>query len=367
MGCNCSNQSACHAEAKKNQYLPAIVSLLMLLAGITMNHFGLFTLPGSAFIWYVLAYLPVGLPVLKEAIQGLRRKELFNEFTLMSITTIGAFCIGEYPEGVAVMLFYSIGEHFQEQAVGRARKHIKALLDIRPETATVIRNGKTKEINPREVSLGETIEIKAGERVPLDGILQTEQASFNTSALTGESVPRTLRKGEPALAGMIATDRVVRLTVNKPYDQSALSRILAMVQDATERKAPAELFIRRFARIYTPVVVGLAVLIVLLPFLYSLLTPSFGFVFSDWLYRALVFLVISCPCALVVSIPLGYFGGIGAASRVGILFKGGNYLDAITKVNTVVFDKTGTLTQGVFNVQRIESVLPGETQNCWAT
>lgn len=359
MGCNCSNQSACHAEAKKNQYTPAIVSLLMLIGGITMNHFGLFALPGSAFIWYVLAYLPVGLPVLKEAIQGLRRKELFNEFTLMSIATIGAFCIGEYPEGVAVMLFYSIGEHFQDQAVGRARKHIKALLDIRPETATVIRNGEPKEINPREVSLGETIEIKAGERVPLDGILQTEQASFNTSALTGESVPRTLHKGEPALSGMIVTDRVVRLTVDKPYDQSALSRILAMVQDATERKAPAELFIRRFARIYTPVVVGLAVLIVLLPFLYSLLTPSFGFVFSDWLYRALVFLVISCPCALVVSIPLGYFGGIGAASRVGILFKGGNYLDAITKVNTVVFDKTGTLTQGVFNVQRIESVLPG--------
>lgn len=360
MGCNCSNQSAaCNAEAKKNQYVPAIVSLLMLLAGITMNHFRLFTLPGSALIWYALAYLPVGLPVLKEAVQGLRRKEFFNEFTLMSIATIGAFCIGEYPEGVAVMLFYSIGEHFQEQAVGRARKHIKALLDIRPETATVIRNGEPKEINPHEVSLGETIEIKAGERVPLDGILQTEQASFNTSALTGESVPRTLRKGEPALAGMIATNRVVRLTVDKPYDQSALSRILAMVQDATERKAPAELFIRRFARIYTPIVVGLAVLIVLLPFLYSLLTPSFGFVFSDWLYRALVFLVISCPCALVVSIPLGYFGGIGAASRVGILFKGGNYLDAITKVNTVVFDKTGTLTRGVFNVQHIESVLPG--------
>lgn len=359
MGCNCCHSSGCDAKQKRNRYLPAIISLLMLLAGLAMNRFGLFTLPGSALGWYVLAYLPVGIPVLKEALHGLRRREYFNEFTLMGIATIGAFCIGEYPEGVAVMLFYSIGEHFQESAVGRARRNIKALLDIRPETATVIRNGKATEVNPREVSLGETIEVKAGERIPLDGLLQTDQASFNTSALTGESVPRTIREGETALAGMIVLERVVRLTVTQSYDQSALSRILALVQDATERKAPAELFIRRFARVYTPIVVGLAVLIVLLPFLYSLAAPSFGFVLSDWLYRALVFLVISCPCALVVSIPLGYFGGIGAASRAGILFKGGNYLDAITKVNTVVFDKTGTLTRGVFEVRRIESVLPG--------
>lgn len=359
MGCNCCHESGCQTGKKRNQYLPAGISLLMLLGGITMNYFGLFSLPGIAFVWYAIAYLPVGWPVLKEAVHGLRRKELFNEFTLMGIATIGAFCIGEYPEGVAVMLFYSIGEHFQELAVGRARKNIRALLDIRPETATVIHDGQPVEIHPREVKPGETIEVKTGERIPLDGILQTEQASFNTAALTGESVPRTIRKGEAVLAGMIVTDRVISLTVDKPYDQSALSRILAMVQEATERKAPAELFIRRFARIYTPIVVGLAVLIVLLPFLYSLLAPSFGFVFSEWLYRALVFLVISCPCALVVSIPLGYFGGIGAASRAGILFKGGNYLDAITKVNTVVFDKTGTLTRGVFEVCHAESVLPG--------
>lgn len=359
MGCNCCHESGCHTGKKRNQYLPATISLLMLLAGVTMNYFGLFRWPGSAFAWYALAYLPVGLPVLKEALHGLRRREFFNEFTLMGIATIGAFCIGEYPEGVAVMLFYSIGEHFQESAVGRAQKNIKALLDIRPETATVIRNGRPVETHPRDVEPGETLEVKTGGRIPLDGILQTERASFNTAALTGESVPRTIRKGEAVLAGMIVTDRVISLTVDKPYDQSALSRILAMVQDATERKAPAELFIRRFARVYTPIVVGLAALIVLLPFLSSLLTPSFGFVFSEWLYRALVFLVISCPCALVVSIPLGYFGGIGAASRAGILFKGGNYLDAITKVNTVVFDKTGTLTRGVFEVRRVESVLPG--------
>lgn len=359
MGCNCCHESGCDTGKKRNQYLPAAVSLLMLLAGITMNYFGLFLRPGSAFAWYALAYLPVGLPVLKEALHGLRRREFFNEFTLMGIATIGAFCIGEYPEGVAVMLFYSIGEQFQEQAVSRARRHIRALLDIRPETATVLRGRQPVEVHPQQVAVGEVIEVKTGERVPLDGKLESPQAAFNTAALTGESVPRTIRQGESVLAGMIATDRVVQLRVDKPYNESALSRILAMVQDAAERKAPVELFIRRFSRIYTPVVVALALLIVLVPFVYSLIEPSFSFVFNDWFYRALVFLVISCPCALVVSIPLGYFGGIGAASRTGILFKGSNYLDAITKVNTVVFDKTGTLTRGVFEVRRVESVLPG--------
>lgn len=359
MGCNCCHESGCDTGKKRNQYLPAAISLLMLLAGITMNYFGVFSLRGTAFVWYAIAYLPVGLPVLKEALHGLRRREFFNEFTLMGIATIGAFCIGEYPEGVAVMLFYSIGEQFQEQAVSRARRHIRALLDIRPETATVLRGRQPVEVHPQQVAVGEVIEVKTGERVPLDGKLESPQAAFNTAALTGESVPRTIRQGESVLAGMIATDRVVQLRVDKPYNESALSRILAMVQDAAERKAPVELFIRRFSRIYTPVVVALALLIVLVPFVYSLIEPSFSFVFNDWFYRALVFLVISCPCALVVSIPLGYFGGIGAASRAGILFKGGNYLDAITKVNTVVFDKTGTLTRGVFEVHRVESVLPG--------
>lgn len=359
MGCNCCHESGCDTGKKRNQYLPAAVSLLMLLAGITMNYFGVFSLRGTAFVWYAIAYLPVGWPVLKEAVHGLRHKEFFNEFTLMGIATIGAFCIGEYPEGVAVMLFYSIGEQFQEQAVSRARRHIRALLDIRPETATVLRGRQPVEVHPQQVAVGEVIEVKTGERVPLDGKLESPQAAFNTAALTGESVPRTIRQGESVLAGMIATDRVVQLRVDKPYNESALSRILAMVQDAAERKAPVELFIRRFSRIYTPVVVALALLIVLVPFVYSLIEPSFSFLFNDWFYRALVFLVISCPCALVVSIPLGYFGGIGAASRAGILFKGGNYLDAITKVNTVVFDKTGTLTRGVFEVRRVESVLPG--------
>ena len=359
MGCNCSQQNQNNCKTEQHTYLPVSISAGMLAGGALLNHFGLFPSNLVSLLWYAIAYLPVGLPVLKEMVHAIREREYFSEFTLMSIATIGAFCIGEYPEGVAVMLFYSIGEHFQARAVGRARTHIKALLDVRPETATVLRNGQPEQTHPKEVAIGEIIEVRAGERVPLDGQLETPRASFNTSALTGESVPRTIRQGEEVLAGMIATNHVVRLRVEKPYDQSALARILAMVQEATARKAPAELFIRKFARIYTPIVTALAVLIVLVPFLYSLATPAFGFVFSEWVYRSLVFLVISCPCALVVSIPLGYFGGIGAASRAGILFKGSNYLDAITKVNTVVFDKTGTLTQGVFEVQRIESLLPG--------
>lgn len=343
-------------------YLPPIISFSMIVVGEILRYFGLFEISGVALAWYVVAYLPVGWPVLKEAVESLSKRDYFNEFTLMSLATLGAFCIGEYPEGVAVMLFYSVGELFQERAVGKAERNIRELLDVRPERANVWRNGRLEQIHPQEVEVGETLEIKVGERVPLDGIMVDEQAFFNTAALTGESLPRSIRQGEEVLAGMIATDRVVRMQVNKPYDQSALARILAMVQDATERKAPVELFIRKFARVYTPIVVGLAVLILLLPFGWSLVSSNFTFLWSDWFYRSLVFLVISCPCALVVSIPLGYFGGIGAASRAGILFKGSNFLDAITKINTVVLDKTGTLTQGVFEVQQLQSVRPGEEQ-----
>jgi len=304
-------------------------------------------------VWYLIAYFPVGIPVLKEAFEAMREKDIFNEFTLMSIATIGAFFIGEYPEGVAVMLFYSIGELFQQAAVNRAKRSIGALLDVRPEKASVIRDNGIETVLSEEVSVGETVEVKVGERVPLDGIMLTDSASFNTSALTGESVPRNIKKEEEVLAGMIATDSVCRIKVTRPFGQSALARILELVQNATERKAPAEQFIRKFARIYTPVVTMLAVLIVVLPWVWSLIDPEFMYLFNDWLYRGLVFLVISCPCALVISIPLGYFGGIGAASRQGILFKGGNYLDAITRINTVVLDKTGTVTKGVFEVQDI--------------
>ena len=346
---------------KKNSllkdYWRIILSALLLFSGIILNATGATFFKGEyvPFIWYLLAYLPVGLPVMKEAWESILQKDVFSEFTLMSIATLGAFYIGEYPEGVAVMLFYSLGELFQDKAVDKAKRNISALLDVRPETATVIRNGSTLVEAPQRVQVGETIEVKAGERVPLDGTMLDEVAAFNTSALTGESVPRNIRQGGEVLAGMIATDKVVRIQVTKPFEKSALSRILELVQNASERKAPAELFIRKFARIYTPAVTGLAALIVLLPFLYSLADAQFLFIFNDWLYKALVFLVISCPCALVVSIPLGYFGGIGAASRLGVLFKGGNYLDAITQVNTVVFDKTGTLTKGTFDVQSCQA------------
>lgn len=345
-----------HIEKKESifaEYWKVGLSFILLISGIIMNALELpfFREGYFSLIWYVVAYLPVGLPVMKEAWESMKDKDYFSEFTLMFVATLGAFYIGEYPEGVAVMLFYSVGELFQEKAVDKAKRNIGALLDVRPEEAAVVRDGRVIIENPQNVKVGETIEIKTGGRVPLDGMMLNEVAAFNTAALTGESVPRSIRMGEEVLAGMIVTDKVIRIKVIRPFDKSALARILELVQNASERKAPAELFIRKFARVYTPIVIGLAVLIVLLPFIYSLITPQFFFTFNDWLYRALVFLVISCPCALVVSIPLGYFGGIGAASRLGILFKGGNYLAAVTKINTVVFDKTGTLTKGTFEVQ----------------
>ena len=362
---NCSDGS-CSANIAKEQeesspnraYIRAGISFVLLISGILFSAFNItfFENQWIRLAWYLLAYIPVGVPVILEAWESMLKKDIFSEYTLMSIATIGAFLIGEYPEGVAVMLFYAVGELFQDSAVNRAKKNISALLDVRPETATVVKGDSLETVSPEDVKIDDVVEVKVGGRVPLDGVLQNESASFNTAALTGESVPRTIRKGEEVLAGMIATDNVSRVIVTKPFGQSALARILDLVQNATEKKAPAEQFIRKFARIYTPIVVGLAALIILMPWLYSFISPEFTFTFNEWVYRALVFLVISCPCALVISIPLGYFGGIGAASRHGILFKGSNYLEAITKVNTVVMDKTGTLTQGVFSVQKISSI-----------
>ena len=334
-----------------------ILSFLLLVGGVILRYLQLpfWMIPGVEVLWFLLAFLPVGFPVMVEVWKSIRQKDIFNEFSLMLLATIGAFCIGEYPEGVAVMLFYSVGERVQHRAVDRARRNIRRLLDVRPEKALVLRQGKEQSVFPGEVEVGEMIMVKPGERIPLDGLLQEEYALFDTSALTGESLPRTINRGEEVLAGMIVSGQAIRLKVTKPYEQSALARILALVQDASERKAPAELFIRRFARIYTPVEFLLALSIMLLPALVAAFHPGFDYFFKDWAYRGLVFLVISCPCALVISVPLGYFGGIGAASRKGILFKGGNYLDAITHVNTVVFDKTGTLTTGHFQVFSMEA------------
>lgn len=344
-------------KKKVNEYGALSASVLMLAAGLVMQSLGIGWFDGKTvkIIWFLTAYLPVALPVIKEAVEEMGEGNIFSEFTLMTIATAGAFLIGEYPEGVAVMLFYAVGEKFQDLAVDKAKHDIKALVDIRPDHASVIIDGIVTACKPEDTQIGDIIEVKAGERVPLDGVLLSEVALFNTSALTGESVPRSISKDGEVLAGMISSDSVVRISVTRLYDQSALSRILQMVKEAADRKAPAELFIRRFAQRYTPVVIILAALTIVTPYIYSLLTPSFVYSFDEWFYRALIFLVISCPCALVVSIPLSYFGGIGLASRKGILFKGGNYMDAILNVGTVVFDKTGTLTTGIFGVTEVKA------------
>ncbi|MBL7991119.1 MAG: cadmium-translocating P-type ATPase, partial [Candidatus Kapabacteria bacterium] len=276
------------------------------------------------------------------------RADIFNEFFLMSVATVGAFAIGSYSEGVAVMVFYRIGEWFQDAAVSNAKRNIKALLDVRPDKVSVLRNGNAEVVDPSEVTVGEAIQVKPGEKVALDGELLSESASFNTAALTGESKPDTKRKGEPILAGMINLVSVAEIKITALFKDSKLSRILEMVQDATARKSQTQLFISKFAAVYTPIVFALAVAVCFAPYFFVS-----DYVFNTWFYRALVFLVISCPCALVVSIPLGYFGGIGLASRQGILFKGGNFLDVMTTINTVVMDKTGTLTKGVFKVQKV--------------
>lgn len=331
-------------------FLPAIISFVILMAGLAMDHL----IPQFWFkdwvriIWYAAAYLPVGVPVLKEAFESIMKGDVFSEFFLMSIATIGAFAIGEYPEGVAVMLFYSVGEVFQTLAVQRAKGNIAKLLDQRPDEVTVLVNDRPQTVKAAEVELNSLIQLKPGEKLALDGILISQSASFNTSALTGESKPDTKQTGDTVLAGMINLNTVAKVQVNTLYNDSKLSKILELVQNATAQKAPTELFIRKFARIYTPIVVFLAVAICLLPYLFV-----DEYIFRDWLYRALIFLVISCPCALVISIPLGYFGGIGAASRNGILFKGSNFLDALAEVKNVVMDKTGTMTEGVFKVQTV--------------
>ncbi|MDQ3535095.1 MAG: cadmium-translocating P-type ATPase [Bacteroidota bacterium] len=296
----------------------------------------------------LLAYILAGRNVLILAFRKSQRGDFFNEFVLMSVATIGAFIIEEYEEGVAVMVFYQIGEWFQDSAVKKAKRNIKTLLDIRPNEVSVLKNGITKVIDPVLVQVGDIIQVKPGEKVALDGVLVSGSASFNTAALTGESKPDTKHKGERVLAGMINMNTLAEVKVTVLFKDSKLSKILEMVQDATSRKSQTQLFISRFAKVYTPIVFFLAFSLVVIPYFFVS-----EYQFQEWFYRSLVFLVISCPCALVVSIPLGYFGGIGLASRNGILFKGGNFLDVMTKVKVLVMDKTGTLTKGDFKVQQV--------------
>ncbi|UKB84360.1 cadmium-translocating P-type ATPase [Chryseobacterium sp. MEBOG06] len=332
-------------------FLPAIISFVILLLGIAFDNYikpTWFT-GWVRLVWFLAAYIPVGLPVLKDAYKSILKGGVFSEFFLMSIATIGAFAIGEYPEGVAVMLFYAVGEVFQSMAVTRAKGNIKALLDQRPDEVTIMENNQPRTIKAKEAKIGDIIQLKPGEKLALDGELLSDKASFNTAALTGESKPDTKNKGEVVLAGMINMNNIALVKVSTAYEDSKLSKILEMVQNATAQKAPTELFIRKFAKVYTPIVVFLAIGICLLPYFFV-----DDYQFRDWLYRALIFLVISCPCALVISIPLGYFGGIGAASRNGILFKGSNFLDSIAEIQNVVMDKTGTMTEGVFKVQEAD-------------
>ncbi|MCM3029659.1 heavy metal translocating P-type ATPase [Niallia sp. MER 6] len=294
---------------------------------------------------FVVAYLIIGGDIVWRACTNIVRGQVFDEHFLMAIATIGAFAIQEYPEGVAVMLFYQVGELFQGAAVNRSRKSISSLMNIRPDYANVMKEETLEKVSPEEVTIGDIIVIKPGEKIPLDGIVVEGKSSVDTSALTGESMPRDVEPGHDILSGFINKNGVLTVKVTKEYSQSTVAKILELVQNASSRKAPTENFITKFARYYTPVVVIIAALLAVVP-------PLFleGAVFSDWLYRALIFLVISCPCALVVSIPLGFFGGIGAASKAGILVKGSNYLEALNDVKYAVFDKTGTLTKGVFEV-----------------
>lgn len=343
-----------HGAVEKDQpgwktHWDLLLALFILIVLLVLEYGFKIELPKiPSLVINLVAYLLAGRKVLDLAFRKSKRGDFFNEFVLMSVATIGAFVIGEYEEGVAVMVFYQIGEWFQDAAVNNAKRSIKALLDVRPDEVTVIRNGSPLVADPSIVELHEIIQIKPGEKVALDGELISETASFNTAALTGESKPDTKYKGETILAGMINLNTVAEVKVKSLFKDSKLSKILEMVQDATARKSQTQLFISRFAKVYTPIVFFLAVALCFVPYFFVA-----EYNFETWFYRALVFLVISCPCALVVSIPLGYFGGIGLASRNGILFKGGNFLDVMTKVNTVVMDKTGTLTKAVFKVQQV--------------
>lgn len=327
-----------------------LLTALLILAVMLVLEYGFKVVPPFPvnMVIYFAAFTLAGYNVIGMAWRKAKHLDFFNEFFLMTVATVGAFSIGSCSEGVAVMVFYSIGEWFQDAAVDRAKRSIKALLDIRPDKVTVIRNGTPTDVDPKTVKVDELIQVKAGEKVALDGELYSDAATFNTAALTGESKPDTKRKGEKVLAGMINLDRVGEVQVKALFKDSKLSKILEMVQDATARKSQTQLFISRFAKVYTPIVFALALLVCFVPYFF---VDTYNF--HQWFYRALVFLVISCPCALVVSIPLGYFGGIGLASRNGILFKGSNFLDVMTSINTVIMDKTGTLTKGVFKVQQV--------------
>ena len=349
----------------KEQLVKIITTVVLLIAAVLIEkHTALST--WQLLLVYLVPYLLIGWDTLKEAAEGLAHGEAFNEHFLMSVATIGALCIGflpgaetQFPEAVFVMLFFQVGELFEGYAEGKSRDSIAHLMDIRPDTANVERDGNLLTVSPDEVGVGETIVIRPGEKVPLDGVIIEGTTALNTVALTGESVPREVTVGDEVISGCVNASGVVKVRTTKSFGESTVSKIIRLVEDAGEHKSKSETFITRFARIYTPVVVFAAVAIALLPPLFS---GHFATAFPVWLYRALLFLVVSCPCALVISVPLTFFGGIGGASRNGILVKGANFMDVLAKVDTVVFDKTGTLTHGQFAVEAIHPETLDERQ-----
>lgn len=331
--------------ANKNKIIQIVLTIVLFLVAHLPN-----LSAGLEFAIYLVAYLVIGFGVIKEAIAHIFYGKWFDENFLMMIATMGAFAVKQYPEAVAVMLFYALGELFEDIAVERSRDSITQLLDIRPEYANLVTEaGIVTKVSPAQVEVDEVIKIKPGERVPLDGEVISGSAYLDTAALTGESEPRLVEAGAQILSGAIVLDSVIEVRVTKPYGESTVAKILELVENASQKKAPTEKFITKFAQVYTPLVVGAALLLAIIPPLF------WGQPFSEWFYRALIFLVISCPCALVISIPLGFFAGIGAASRAGVLVKGSNYLELLTQIQTLVFDKTGTLTEGKF---RVENVYP---------
>ena len=331
----------------KKKGIKIIIALVLFLIAITIN----FNNKWVNNTIYIISYIIVGLEIVKKAIRNITRGKVFDENFLMTVATIGAFGVGEFPEAVAVMLFYQVGELFQKYAVDKSRKSISNLMDIRPDFANVERDGKIQKVDPDDVKIKEIIIVKPGEKIPLDGYIIEGKSSLDTKALTGESLPREVTEGEEVLSGCINLNGAIKIEVTKEYGESTVSKILDLVENASSKKSKSENFITKFARYYTPIVVIIAVILAILP---PLIIKDATF--SDWIYRALSFLVVSCPCALVISIPLSFFGGIGGASRIGILIKGSNYLEQLANTEIVVFDKTGTLTEGVFEVQKVKAI-----------
>lgn len=355
-----------HDEGGVKKRLVVIITAAVLLAGAVIIEKNCNLEVWQLLLVYLVPYLVAGFDTLKEAVEGIAEGDIFNENFLMTVATAGALCIGflpntetQFPEAVFVMLFFQIGELFEDYAQGKSRKSIAHLMDIRPDAANVIRDGKILTVSPEEVKVGETIVVTSGGKIPLDGVVTDGTSALNTAALTGESLPKDVTVGDEVISGCINLSGVLQIKTTKTFGESTVSRIIELVEHSSERKSRSEAFITRFARIYTPIVVFAAIALAFLPPLFS---GDFAGTFPTWLGRALIFLVVSCPCALVISVPLTFFGGIGGASRQGILVKGGNYIDALSKVRTVVFDKTGTLTEGKFTVEAVHPELYGKEQ-----